>query len=135
MPGWISFLQNHTTATVQFDIVDPHTLSHEQLFAYNIVKDHFHQHNGNHDPLYMIILGFAGTGKSYLIDALRGPLGRACAVTAPTGKAAFNIKGTSIHSLSHLLIGSKGHQELSGQTLVEFQRKLREIVYIVIEEF
>ncbi len=53
MPGWISFLQNHTTATMQFDIVDPHTLSHEQLFAYNIVKDHFHQHNGNHDPLYM----------------------------------------------------------------------------------
>ena len=51
------------------------------------------------DPLLLIVNGVAGTGKSYLINAIRSLLGTSCAVTATTGKASYNINGCTIHSL------------------------------------
>ena len=51
----------------------------------------------NRTPLALIITGVAGTGKSYLINAILTLLSTKCAVTATTGKAAFNIN--KVHSL------------------------------------
>ena len=43
----------------------------------------------NHkDPLSLIIIGVAGTGKSYLINALRNLLQNKCTATATTGNAS-----------------------------------------------
>ena len=47
-----------------------------------------------------IISGFGGTGKSYLIKAwVQSSTGKDVAVAAPTGIAAFNINGLTIHRL------------------------------------
>jgi ATP-dependent exoDNAse (exonuclease V) alpha subunit len=47
-------------------------------------------------PLYLT--GRAGTGKSTLLGAYRDALGRNLAVVAPTGVAAINVGGVTIHS-------------------------------------
>ena len=57
-----------------------------------------HSEGDRLQPLYMSILGTAGTGKSYLIKALKNMLGNALKVTATTGLAAFNIDGETVHS-------------------------------------
>ena len=46
-----------------------------------------------------------------------------CAVTATTGKAAYNIKGVTIHSLLKLptCIGSRGNKDLTGQSSCRLQ--------------
>ena len=90
-----------------------------QNAAYSIVKSHHDNENSQQDPLFLMILGQAGTGKSYVINAIRNIVGNQCAVTAPTGKAFYNVKGCTLHSLLKLPIGSKGLKELAGQSLVK----------------
>ena len=47
----------------------------------------------------VFVTGNAGTGKSTLIHYLRKTLRQKLAVVAPTGVAALNVKGATIHSL------------------------------------
>lgn len=61
-------------------------------------------------PLRIIIMGTAGTGKSLLIKVIRSKLQRMAEeivtpvlVLAPTGVAAFNIGGMTIHSALSIL--------------------------------
>lgn len=49
------------------------------------------------EPL-IFVTGKAGTGKSTLIKYLRNSVRRNCVVLAPTGVAAMNIQGATIHS-------------------------------------
>ena len=56
-------------------------------------------------------------------------------MTATTGKAAFSIDGCTIHSLSKLPDGAKGNKYLTGQSLIRLQNILKEISYVVIDEY
>ena len=47
---------------------------------------------------HLFVTGRAGTGKSTLLRVLREVMGEACAVLAPTGLAAINVGGQTIHS-------------------------------------
>ena len=56
------------------------------------------------EPLHLFITGGAGTGKSHLISVIKEHIERshtgsqnACMLVAPTGVAAFNIGGLTIH--------------------------------------
>ena len=82
-----------------------------------------------------LIIGIAGTGKSYLIHAIRNLLQARCAITATTGKASYNISGKTIHSLLKLPVGPRGNKELSGSSLVRLQENLKHIDYILIDEY
>jgi len=46
----------------------------------------------------VLIVGRAGTGKSTLLNYFRNNTKKKIAVLAPTGIAAVNIKGQTIHS-------------------------------------
>ena len=46
----------------------------------------------------IFITGRAGTGKSTLLNYFRNVTGKKVAVLAPTGVAALNVKGQTIHS-------------------------------------
>ena len=58
-----------------------------------------------------------------------------CAVTATTGKAAYNIRGVTVHSLLKLPIGSRGNKDLTGQSLCRLQESANNIGYIIIDEY
>ena len=136
MSSWIKSKKQFYESQEQNFNVDINTFSSMQSLAYNIVKDHFNNPDPQ-SPLHLIINGFAGTGKSYLINALRNRLQNNCTVTATTEKATFNVNGITIHSLlsSLLLFGPRSNTDLKGQTLVRLQDKLHDIKYIFIDEY
>ena len=84
-------------------IVDISSFSTNQRLAYNIVCDHFNR--SDKEPILLLIKGIAGSGKSYLIDAIRNVLQTKCKVLAYTGKASFNVNGVTLHSFLKLPIG------------------------------
>ena len=67
--------------------------------------------------------GTASTGKSFLINCLWLLLNDKLQVAAPTGVAAFNVDGGTLHSLLNL--PTKGEfKELEGERLHKFQQSL-----------
>ena len=114
--------------------VDVNTLNDMQKHAYDIIRTHSSQPCPK-EPLLVISIGVGGTGKSYLIHAIRNFLQHSCAITATTGKASYNICGCTIHSLLKLPVGSKRNKELTRQSLVRLQSFLKEISYILIDEY
>ena len=100
MPSWIRTKKETLapSSVIQQTEIDISTFSDMQRFAYNIIKSHLQQPCLK-DPLLLIIIGVAGTGKRYLIHAIRNLLQACCAITVTTGKASYNIGGSTIHSL------------------------------------
>ena len=136
MPTWITNMREMgNTNNASNQSIDLDTFSEMQELAYNIVRSHLSDTSLNKDPLALIINGVAGTGKSYLINAIRTLLNNTCAVTATTGKAAFIINGVTVHSLLKLPVGSRGNKDLTGQNLIRLQESLTNIDYIIIDEY
>ena len=105
MPTWIKTKKEEYTIDEQYDNVDINSFREMQKVAYDIVKSHFYDTSTEKDLLCLVINGVAGTGKSYLINAIRNLQQSKCAVTATTGKAVYNIGGVAVHSLLKLPIG------------------------------
>ena len=129
-----TFISRHRESAMQQSfttLADPQQLQGKQFQAYNLVQQHA---EANHPtPLRLIVSGTAGTGKSYLIHCLRLLLGHRVRVAAPTGVAAFNIEGRTLHSLLSLPV--KGEfKELQGERLHEIQQSLAYMEYLIIDE-
>ena len=135
MPTWIKTSKEEYTVDEQYDAVDTNSFSEMQKLAYDIVKTHFEDTSSEKEPLCLIINGVAGTGKSYLINAIRHLLQSKCAVTATTGKAAYNVRGVTVHSLLKLPIGSRGNKDQTGQALCRLQERVSNIGYIIFDEY
>lgn len=58
--------------------------------------------NMENSTLNLFITGKAGTGKSTLIDYFRNITKKKTVILAPTGLAAINVRGQTIHSFFHL---------------------------------
>ena len=56
-------------------------------------------------------------------------------MTATTGKVAFSIHGCTIHSLLKLPESAKGNKYLTGQSLIRLQNVLKEVRYVIIDEY
>ena len=129
-----TFISRHRESAAQqsFTIfADPQQLQVKQLQTYNLVKEHA---EATHPTLLrLIVSGTAGTGKSYLIHCLRLLLGQRVHVAAPTGVAAFNIEGYTLHSLLSLPVKAD-FKELQGQRLHEMQQSLAAIEYLIIDK-
>ncbi|XP_069109303.1 uncharacterized protein [Argopecten irradians] len=100
------------------------------------------------DPLYAFLTGGAGVGKSVVIKALYQALKRClCSVEgenpdnckvllcAPTGKAAHNINGTTIHAAFKIL-PNRGYQNyhVDSDTLNTLRVKYRDLSVVIIDE-
>lgn len=137
MPSWINSKKQtyiYQPLSNPNDNININTFSNMQALAYNLVKQHFESPR-QEPPLLFIINGFAGTGKSYLISALKSLLQQSCSVTVTTGKASFNINGKTIHSVLNLPVGPRGNKDLKGQSLIRLQDRLHHIKYILIDEY
>jgi predicted AAA+ superfamily ATPase len=95
----------------------------------------------NRVVLRKYVSGTAGTGKSHYIKILKAwvnvYLGKDVAVSAPTGIAAFNVNGLTLHRLLQLPV-EHGHTskytELSDQVLKVLRDKLKNVVLFIIDE-
>ena len=106
----------------------------------------------NQLPIYHLITGGAGVGKSVLIKAIHQTLIRYYAqdpqfskveeptvlLAAPTGLAAFHINGLTLHSAFSLTVSQKsdidGMTQLDGDRLNKFRNKLINLKLIIIDE-
>jgi ATP-dependent exoDNAse (exonuclease V) alpha subunit len=68
---------------------EPLVLHHELTYALNQLE---------HSKQHVFISGKAGTGKSTLLSLFRNTSRKRIAVVAPTGVAALNVRGQTIHS-------------------------------------
>ncbi len=136
MPGWVVQQKKNTSLPELEQDCDISSFTLMQKNAYDIVNNHFLQDTENHEPLTLIINGEAGTGKSFLISAIRNLLQHKCYVTATTGKAAYNIHGVTIHSLLRLPVNKQQNKSLSGPLpLFQLQEKLKCVRYMIIGEY
>ena len=96
-------------------------------------------------PLQMFISGVGGTGKSFLIEAVKAFVDDLwpsddckCAITAPTGLAAFNVGGVTIHRLFQLPIEHEGREagywSLPKAAQKVMKTALRSLKVLIIDE-
>ena len=109
------------------------SLSKEQKLAFDLVSVHFS--SSLIEPLFLIVTGQAGSGKSHFINAVRNILRERCLVTSYYGIAAFSIKGSTLHSSFQLPIRGKRNADLKGLALCHLQSSLSFVKYIIIDEF
>ena len=130
-PSFISQQRQAAEERIFTTSASPHNLQGKQLQVYTTVQQHYTAVNP--PPLRMIVSGTAGTGKSYLIHCLRLLLQHHLCVAAPTGVAAFNVEGNTLHSL--LSLPTRGDfKDLEGERLQKIQRSFSNIKYIIIDE-
>ena len=123
MSTWIRTKKDNHVINEQYEVVDINSFSEMQGLAYNIVKLHFDDISSDKEPLCLIIIGVAGTGKSYLINAISNLLREKCAVTATTGKASYNIRGITIH---YYPLGQGVKKILQVKACVDYKKVLME---------
>lgn len=99
------------------------SLSAEQEALFRLIED---------TREHVFVTGRAGTGKSTLLQHLAWNTSKQIAVCAPTGVAALNVEGQTIHSLFRLPIGliANGQIEQSDAT----RKLLNAIDTLVIDE-
>jgi len=107
----------------------PNVLDSEQIATFNMME----KSNNN-----IFITGKAGTGKSFLLDVFKHGTHKKTLTVAPTGIAALNVGGATIHST----FGYKNLENISLDELTVFnlflnekkKRVLKEIDTLIIDE-
>ena len=120
-------------------------LNNKQLnFVYNII----HHIKITTEPIYRFLSGGAGVGKSFVTTALYQTAlkylnkkegddysARKVLLLAPTGKAAYHIKGTTIHSGLKIAPNQKlEHHTLSCSALNTLRNEIGSLKLIFIDE-
>jgi len=81
---------------------------------------------------HIFVTGRAGTGKSTLLEYLAWNTSKQLVICAPTGVAALNVGGQTIHSLFRLPIGVIADHEI--EQTAELKKLLNTIETLVIDE-
>ena len=104
------------------------TMNVGQAFAYRAVMEHDAlQRAGRVAARSFLVCGTAGSGKTYLIRALKQTLGDRCLVLAPTGVAADNIGGRTYQQL--LPVPSRGNSaELNREQIRPVGKRLKDLM-------
>ena len=111
----------------------------EQVFSRNRSRI---LHNTD-DQLLLFVTGGAGVGKSFLIRLIKEMLIRTqqthspVLLTAPTGIAAYNIGGVTVHSAFCLPVEhhkTANYVPLKSEKLKQFRVKFKDIAYVIIDE-
>ena len=143
-------MNNSDTLTLEDRIT---MLNDDQRRIFNQIKNHlFHQkqHEDNEcqcefKPLRMFVSGVGGTGKSFLIETTKALVNNiwpsndlTCAIAAPTGLAAFNVGGVTIHTLFQLPIEhdskTAGYWSLPKTSQKVMKTSLCNVKIIIIDE-
>lgn len=133
-------------ATVRRSNDDPSTLQDQQRVAFEYILAEYRKECSN-QPFKQLLLhidGEAGTGKSYLIDMISTYLADIASSAqkpdpvvrgAPTGVAAFNIQGRTLHSLLRLPVrGYFNLLEAMPNVLARLQEDWNDCKFLIIDE-
>lgn len=129
-------------------LVDIGSLNVSQRFVYNVVAEHVRlsEHSASTSgedppsPLLGTICGTAGSGKTYLIGAMKQLLGSNSLVFAPTGVAADNIGGSTYQSKlpmprdKHTLDVADVRLPVASKRLQQLEADFVDIKYIIVDE-
>jgi hypothetical protein len=131
------------------------SLNNEQRYAYDLVLSWCRNEMANLntlkpskvDPLYLFVTGGGGAGKSHLIRAIyhtvtkifrhapMNPELPSCLLMAPTGVAAININGTTVHTaLAIPKECGNSVPAMSDQRRTQMRLSLAELKLIIIDE-
>ena len=120
-------------------------MSHDLIIrALNLQVGQSKTDGGDDVSRLQLIIGKGGAGKSYVLDSVISTFKREYAyddenylIMAPTGKAASNVSGSTIHSHKEGLgLPVKGKlRELNGEKLNYFQRKYKYLKLVIMDEF
>ena len=100
-------------------------LSKEQLALFEYIEK---------DGQTVFVTGRAGTGKSTLLGYLRDNTDQKVVVCAPTGVAAYNVGGITIHSLFGFPFGALTASDVAKHLGRRAREVLREIDMLIIDE-
>jgi ATP-dependent DNA helicase PIF1 len=121
-------------------------LNPEQKLIYDMFAGHYEAvlDGGTPEPLLVQVDGRGGTGKSHVINLLSARLDQLAVAnghlpvvvrSAPTGVAANNINGSTLHSLLRLPVSKAQELEpLVNSSLTNLQNKLRQFRYLILDE-
>lgn len=98
-------------------------LSAEQQAVFELIE---------HTRDHVFVTGRAGTGKSTLLNHLSWNTEKSLVISAPTGVAALNVGGQTIHSLFRLPIGVIADHDIDQSA--ELKKLLNSIDTLVIDE-
>lgn len=124
-------LEYQNTENLIIREVEDHTLNEGQRTVFERIKSHYI--NQDTKPLNIIIMGTAGTGKSYLIKMICNQLNNIAIernskspilVLGPTGVASYNINGTTIHSSLSIPI-SGTNLDMEGEKLKSYKKNIK----------
>jgi ATP-dependent DNA helicase PIF1 len=119
-------------------------LNNDQIRVFNKFKSHLL--NNSDDKMRLFVSGCGGTGKSFLIHTIEMWMHANAAaktnnvsvsVSAPTGLAAYNVGGVTIHRLLMLPIEhgvSARYQRLSADSLSVLRTALDGLQLLIIDE-
>ncbi|MEV8213522.1 PIF1 family ATP-dependent DNA helicase [Leifsonia sp. NPDC077715] len=99
------------------------SLSSEQQAVYDLIEN---------TREHVFVTGRAGTGKSTLLNHLSWNTEKSLVISAPTGVAALNVGGQTIHSLFRLPIGVIADHAIDQSA--ELRKLLNSIDTLVIDE-
>ena len=120
--------------------------SFDQVVQYTRARHQYFMRERESLPelLHVFITGGAGTGKTHLIAVIKEHIERthtgcqnACMLVAPTGIAAFNIDGLTIHYAFWLPVEHGNltrYTKLSAQKLHELRLLCKDVHMIIIDE-
>lgn len=91
-------------------------------------------------PLRMTVLGCGGTGKSVLINTIVSCIRKifqdnnSILVAAPTGCAAYNVGGKTIHKQFNIRVRGKKDEKMGNIAREELMKKLLRVIAIMFDE-
>ena len=147
IPKTVNFLQTYKNENLEnkkIFTIDDFTLSKEQSEVLHLCRQQIELvKNGSigwSDIIKRVIVqGKSGSGKSTIIKKIEQEIienfdQEAIAVTAPTKVAAINIGGCTLYSRFSLTLKSSTFAELTNETLRKFQRKNKNLKFIIMDE-
>ncbi|XP_070182372.1 uncharacterized protein [Littorina saxatilis] len=146
MQGWLErmknsvSLQNANTGSGGL----PGQLNRKQLLAFRLLQRQVEmvveQGIDKASQLLLNISGAAGTGKSFWLNCLRRHVKdqqlphNFVKSAAPSGTAAYQIGGQTLHGMLYLPVGKTEFKPLSGSALADLQKDFRETALLVVDE-
>ena len=123
---------------------DKDQLNFKQKIAYDLIEEFVNEKmtvEGKDVTLYLNISGKAGCGKSAVVKCISKYIRSKTKpsfmkIGAPTGTAAFLVKGSTLHTLFQLPINNlKGKMpEIKGDRLRDLQKRFEDVELLVIDE-